>query len=183
MQFYATSRKRLGFLFGVILIAQCLFSGAATAVSKLDENPGKQGYNFSAMVKPSQNVLIGKVKSLSSKWVGKVIVTTADVEPIEVLKGKALSKSIKVSYVGGTVGNIKQTLSHPIELVDGETAILFLTDANKNSAFKGAKVFSHYQGKIPLLDKKEKIERLKSNKRILGLVNKIQAVTRKGGIR
>jgi len=183
MQLYATSRRRMSFLFGVILISQCLLSGAATAVSKLDKTSDKHGYNFSAMATPSQNIVIGKVKSLSSKWVGKVIVTTADVEPIEILKGKAQSKSLKVSYVGGTVGNIRQTLSHPIELVDGETAILFLTDADKSSAFAGSKVFSHYQGKIHLLSKNENVDRLKSNKRILGLVKQLQTVAKKGGLR
>jgi len=183
MDLYTSLRKKIGFLISVLVLSQCLTPSSVLAVSKLDKDYNKSGYNLRSMVTPSQNVVIGKVKSLSAKWVGKIIVTTADVEPIEVIKGKAQRKPLKVSYVGGTVGNIKQTLSHPIDLVDGETAILFLTDADKDSAFAGTKVFSHYQGKIHLLSKDEKIDRLKSNKRILGLVNQVHAEARKGEIK
>lgn len=183
MDFYTPVRKKSGWLISLMIASLCLLSASAFAVSKLEKNLDRNGYNVSSMVTPSSDIVIAKVKSLSSKWVGKVIITTADVEPIEMLKGKSQVKSLKVSYIGGTVGNIRQTLSHPIELVDGETAVLFLTDAHKSSGVAGTKVFSHSQGKIHLLDKDENINLLKSNKRISGLVNKIQAEANMGGVK
>jgi len=183
MGLHTILRKNLGALICGLLLSQSLVTGTALAVSKLDNNRDKNGYNLASMVTPSKNIILAKVKSLSSKWVGKVIITTADVEPIETIKGKIQSKSLKVSYVGGTVGNIRQTLSHSTLLEEGETAILFLTDAHKKSALAGTQVFSHSQGKIHLLNKNENINRLKSNQRILGLVNKLQAEVRSGGLK
>ena len=163
-------KHRLTGYFFVILFSQCLVIGSASAATKKLNNLNDQGYNIEAMVSPSEQIVVGKVSSLSSRWVGKVIVTTANIEPLETIKGKATRGQLKVSYIGGTVGVIRQTLSHQATLEEGETAILFLSDAPKKSALSGSKVFSHAAGKIQLLKKNEDISRLQSNGRLSKLL-------------
>ncbi|TQV87937.1 hypothetical protein [Aliikangiella coralliicola] len=163
-------KRRLAGYFCAILFSQCLLISNPMAATKKLNNLNNQGYNIEAMVSPSQQIVVGKVSSLSSRWVGNIIVTTANIEPLETIKGKATRGQLKVSYVGGTVGVIRQTLSHQTTLEEGETAILFLSDAPKKSALSGSKVFSHASGKIQLLKKGESISRLQSNGRLSKLL-------------
>lgn len=126
----------------------------------------------------SEQVVVGRVKALSARWVGKVIVTTAEIEPIEFIKGKQSKGVFNLSYVGGRVGVIEQQLSYPMQLEEGETAVFFLQESPKNSALAGTKMLSNFEGKIPLLTKGENLSRLNDSTRIKKLLNDIRGTVR-----
>src|SRR5829696_1802646 len=69
----------------------------------------------------SELVLVGKVLRNSSRWVGKKIVTTSEVQPLEIFKGTA-PDTVKVWFLGGTVGVINQDATHEATLTAGEVA-------------------------------------------------------------
>ncbi len=178
MKLKFTRRRKMSLTFSAVLASQLFFTGLLNAAVKtLDVEKGDK-YNIAVMANPSEQIVVGKVAKLSSRWVGKVIVTTADIEPIEMLKGSQTKKNLKVSFIGGTVGNIRQTLSHQTTLQEGETAILFLSTAAAKTALAGSKVFSHAQGKIPLLNKDENLTRLKTNSRLSSLINNVRKTIR-----
>lgn len=140
---------------------------------KLTQKQNKS-HSLAGMSSTSEQVVVGRVKSLSARWVGKVIVTTAEIEPVEFIKGKPSKALFNLSYVGGRVGVIEQQLSYPTQLEEGETAVFFVQNAPSKTALAGSKMLSHIEGKIPLLLKGETLSRLNENARISKLLNEIR---------
>ncbi|TQV72264.1 hypothetical protein FLL45_18775 [Aliikangiella marina] len=152
--------------------------GPAIGSTQKFEQKHSQLQKFSAMGSSSQQVVVGKVKSLSSRWIGNVIVTTAEIEPVEYLKGRASKSLFNLSYVGGRIGVIEQQLSYPMHLEQGETAVFFIQDAPQKTALAGNKMFSNFEGKIPLLNKDQSLTLLDENSRIVKLLEELRSSVR-----
>jgi hypothetical protein len=100
----------------------------------------------------SELVVLGRVVRNTAHWAGKIIVTTSEVVPYDVIKGTFAGDVIEVSYLGGTVGVINQKVTHEATLAEGELAVLFLAGAEKGGPFApGTKRIVEEQGKIQLL--------------------------------
>ena len=124
-------------------------------------------------------VITGKVGKRESKWVNGKIVTTADIRPISVLKGTDVPSPISVSFLGGSVGPIRQDYSHEIVAVNGETAVFFLINAPTESGatFSG---LTRIARKIPLLAPGQADSRLENNRRLVRFQNEIIEKVKKG---
>lgn len=167
-------------VFFVSILSQFGLSGSVGAATQKLVNSKGSGPNFVKMSTSSEQVVLAQVKSTSARWVGKVIVTTAELEPLEMIKGVNKSGALVVSFIGGRVGNIQQTLSHPLSLNEGETAVLFLKDADRKGPLAGTKLFSHFDGKVPLLKRGESVSRLETNDRLSSLINNLRTQVQQG---
>ena len=115
----------------------------------------------------SELVIVGKVLRNKAAWVGKKIVTTSEVMPLKVIKGRNIKRPVEVSFLGGTVGVINQHVTHEATLREGEVAILFLAKRDKKGAerVRGLSIV-HERGKIELLRPGQDQSRLQNNKRL-----------------
>lgn len=170
---YSINHKLI-FCLSLVLSLSGIFTGYASAAIKKSTETKNLDHQFSLMSTSSENIVLGKVISLSSSWKGNLIVTTAVIEPLETLKGAQTNKPLNVSYIGGTVGVINQRLSEQVTLNIDDVAILFLKDAPTKSVLSGSKVFSYSNGKIPLLTSGEDISKLKNNNRLSSLINNVR---------
>ena len=130
----------------------------------------------------SDLVVVGRVVSSSSRWVGKKIITTSEVQSLESLKGKAPGPTLQVATLGGTVGVIRQTATHFPTLEEGEVAILFLGQvAPEGASAPGSYRILHQAGKVRLLNPGEPDSRLENNRRLQDFLGEVKSRVRKGG--
>jgi hypothetical protein len=129
----------------------------------------------------SELVLVGKVLRNSSRWVGKTIVTTSEVQPLETYKGAPPAGTVKVWFLGGTVGAINQDVTHEATLTAGETAVLFLGTA-KGARVEGLRMVDQ-DAKIPVLAPDQPDTRLANDRRLRRFLADIKARVEKGGFR
>ena len=129
------------------------------------QSPDKQDQpDYAALARVSEVVVVGRVESVQSRWVGKKIYSMAAVSPLEQLKGRTPTV-LKVVFAGGTVGNITQTVSHEPELIAGEIALLYLRSTSQKSLESGLRIVSE-AGVVRLVAPHQKTSRLQNNKRI-----------------
>ncbi|GLS24319.1 hypothetical protein [Marinibactrum halimedae] len=137
----------LSFLF--LLFLTCLFLSATAQAAgiHLEKHMTEK---IKQLSKSSSDVVVAQVGKSQSRWVGPLIVTSTELMPIEILKGRLLNKPLKVTTLGGTVGNIQLTASHQPMLHEGELAMFFLQSSTGKSKLRvrGEKVILGEQGKI-----------------------------------
>ncbi len=88
-----------------------------------------QPVSLEELVHASDVIIVGKVESVGSHLdtAQKVILSTAVVKPIMILKGElAVGLPIKVEYRGGKVDDIEMKVSEAVKFGEGEEAVLFL---------------------------------------------------------
>jgi len=91
-----------------------------------------------------------RVHETASRWVtdaaGRHIWTTAVLEPLAAAKGRLPDCPFQLTFVGGTVGDVTEVVTHSLVLAAGEEALLFLAgspyrviggDAGKMGVFAG----------------------------------------------
>lgn len=78
------------------------------------------------LTKEANLIIVGKVISSYSTWEENCIYTYTTVSIEEKLKGETASKKIVVKQMGGTVGEISQTVDGTPRLVTGANVVLFL---------------------------------------------------------
>ena len=133
------------------------------------------------MSEASELVVIGRVLRNESRWVGKLIVTTSEVQPLQTLKGDHPGETLKVSFYGGTVGVINQHVTHEAILQEDEVAVLFLAQPDERAAERapGLRIV-HERGALRLLDPGADESRLKDNRRLQRYLEEIAERVRKG---
>lgn len=168
--------RNLGILAGVLLVA------APSLAQKLDRS--HPGETRADLARKADLVVVGKVLNVDSRWEGRKIVSTARVQPLELVKGSlpaAAQKVLEVRFLGGQVGPWAQEFSHEITLTEGETAALFLAplpsaDRSKTPVFR----LLGEEAKVSLLRPKDPASRLKSNRRLAGRVEALRAAVKAG---
>jgi len=126
----------------------------------------------------SELVLVGKVLRNSSRWVGKKIVTTSEVQTLETFKGTAPG-IVKVWFLGGTVGVINQDVTHEATLTTGEVAVLFLAQP-KGAQIDGLRMVDQ-DAKVELLTPDQPGSRLLNDVRLKRYIADIKERVAKGG--
>ena len=131
----------------------------------------------------SDVVVVGRVVRNTSRWVGKLIVTTSEVETLEAFKGQPPSR-LAVSFLGGTVGVIHQDATHEPTLTEGEVAVLFLASPPPSPAgrpqVEGLRIVAE-DGKLPLLAPREPASRFRNDRRLQRFLRELAARIQKGG--
>ena len=109
----------------IALIAGVLSASGAQALLSRD-------YDYSAAVSKADLIVTGKVLQTSSEWVetsgGKNIFTKVHVLIDQTLKGSPGTDVLVFQTMGGTVGEITQTVSDLATFVPDEEVILLLQD-------------------------------------------------------
>ena len=125
------------------------------------------------LAKASSRILVGKVLSQESKWVGKKIVTVAKVEPLEVFKGDVTpGRVVEIGYLGGTVGTTAMEYGHEPTLQRGEIVLLFLREPDPKAIVPGLRI-AQEDGRIRLVAPGEKETRLKNNRRLRAYLKQV----------
>ena len=139
--------------------------------------------NLEELARLSDVVVVGRVVRNSSRWVGKVIVTTSEVRTLETFKGQPPSL-LEVSFLGGTVGVIHQDATHEPTLTEGEVAVLFLAapppSPQGRPQIEGLRIVAE-DGKLPLLAPGEPESRLKNDRRLQRFLREVAERVTKGG--
>lgn len=143
-----------------------------------DIDPDSEVGQIQQAASQSDAVLLAKVISKESKWVGKIIITTATMDVVETMKGKS-ERRIRVSYPGGVVGPIAQYVTHTPALQIGETAVVFI-DEPKSDALRDLDSFefSAEKAKIAILAPEQNEARLDENVRLKRNLNRIRAAVK-----
>ena len=99
----------------LFLISVCSF---ATTVQRL---------SLDDMVKKAQSIVHGRVRSANTHWSadGRLILTTYTLDVEETIKGRA-EKTLEITIVGGTVGNLGLFVSGMPSFDTGEEAVVFV---------------------------------------------------------
>ena len=135
---------------------------AATAQSALQQ-----------LSRASSRVIVGKVLSQESKWVGRKIVTVAKVDPLEVFKGDVTpGRAVEVGYLGGTVGTTVMDYGHEPTLQPGEIVLLFLREADPKAIVPGLRI-AQEDGRVRLIAPGEKETRLRNNRRLRAYLKQV----------
>lgn len=79
------------------------------------------------MVKKAQTIIQGKVRSSRTHWSanGKLILTTYTIDVAETIKGQQ-SKSVELTTIGGTIGDLMLYVSGMPAFQTGEDAVVFI---------------------------------------------------------
>ncbi|MCP4715372.1 MAG: hypothetical protein GY868_09660 [Deltaproteobacteria bacterium] len=87
-----------------------------------------EGLSLEKLTQRADLVIAGEVESVASDWSddSRFIYTSVTVSLLEVIRGKCLTKHIKVEYKGGKVGEQGMGVSDAPALQEGQTVILFL---------------------------------------------------------
>ncbi|HWM25234.1 MAG TPA: hypothetical protein VNP98_10445 [Chthoniobacterales bacterium] len=154
-----------------------LAPGAAQRASAIEdaakESSGAGQASLQRLAKASSRVIVGKVLSQESKWVGKKIVTVAKVDPLEVFKGEATpGRPLEVGYLGGTVGTTAMDYGHEPTLQTGEIVLLFLQEHDPKAIVPGLRI-AQEDGRVRLIAPKEKETRLKNNRRLRAYLKQV----------
>lgn len=169
--------------FGVRSIALLvLISAAAPRTSAIEdaahESKAAAQSALRELGKASSRVIVGKVLSQESKWVGKKIVTVAKVSPLEVLKGEATpGRAVEIGYLGGTIDSTGMEYSHEATLQPGEIVLLFLQEADPKAIVPGLRIAGE-QGRIRLIAPGGEERRLKNNRRLRAYLRQVAEAVR-----
>jgi hypothetical protein len=130
------------------------------------------------LAKSSTQVVVAKVLSQESKWVGKKIVTVAKVSPLEILKGNARAgQPIEVGYLGGAVGTTVMDFGHEPTLQPGEIVLLFLREHDPKAIVPGLHI-TQENGRVRLIAPGEKETRLKNNRRLRAYLKQVTSAVK-----
>lgn len=164
------------------LAATALSSSAVLAAPAAGASDVAATLPIEEMAAQSDLVVLGHVVRNTARWVGKVIVTTSQVVPVEVIKGKLSGEPIEVSFIGGTVGVINQHATHQATLEQGELAVIFLNDVGKGTPFEpSTKRIGSERGKVTLLPPGYSELRLKHDLRLREVIRQITHRVARGG--
>lgn len=164
-----------GILVGLLLVA------APLPAQKIDDDTRLEKA-WTELARKADFVVLGTVLGVDSRWEGKKIVSTARVQPLEVLKGSlpaGAAKVLEVRFLGGRVGPWAQEFSHEIVLVEGETAVLFM----ESLATIGTKPAFRLLGenaKVSLLRAEHPVSRLRNNRRLAGRLQALRGAVKAG---
>ncbi|GAA6137911.1 hypothetical protein NBRC116583_16580 [Arenicella sp. 4NH20-0111] len=126
----------------------------------------------------SDAVVMGRVLSKKSTWIGKVIVTTATIDVLETMKGKT-NRQVQVSYPGGVIGPIAQYVTHTPALNVDEVAVLFISEPQSEALKKmDSFEFSTEKSKVAILAPEQDESRLEENVRLTRHLNRIRAAVK-----
>lgn len=130
----------------------------------------------------SDIVVVGKVLQNQSRWEKGHIITTSNVQPLQTLKGETGGKNIKVSFLGGTLGNINEHVEHQPILQEGEISVLFLSQDIKpgDKATPDFRIIAD-NGSITLVQPWERESRLLNNRRLIRQLESISTRVQKAG--
>ncbi len=107
--------------FSVLAALAAVCGSPAAFAQRAPELPVEQ------MSQRSETVVVGRVVSNRSRWVGKIIVTVSEVQVLDILKGEPAGDSFTLAWLGGRVGNFAQSVTHMEQLEEGELAVLFMS--------------------------------------------------------
>lgn len=170
------------FTVGSLLLISCSPPDSSNITSNNNKPKSQQvtdlNSSFHSLKNESDLIVLGKVIGKQSRWVGKKIITTAQVSVLEVFKGKK-RKSIEIDYLGGSVGFITQDFSHETTLDVGEVSVLFLKNSKlvKSSSDAKAKTTMNIineSARITLLKPQDRPSRLKNNIKIQDFLKKLR---------
>ena len=158
-------------LHGIILvITALLFTLSILSAQGLDAP------SIEEMARVSDLVVVGKVLRSKSQWVDRNIVTTSQVKIFRnwTLKGNP-RETVKVSFLGGTLGVINQYVSHEATLQAGEIVVLFLAETRGETYryLGGMRIVSEW-GKITLLQPGQSDSRFENNHRLMQFLEEIR---------
>jgi hypothetical protein len=107
----------------VLMLAVMLFPSVsqATTIERL---------TLDTMVRKADSIVIGKVNSARSFWSGnrKIILSRYIVEIQETIKGRP-SRTLELTTIGGTVGNVTLHVAGMPVFEEGENAVVFVENA------------------------------------------------------
>ncbi len=108
--------KRFIASFGLAVLFS--ISSLATTVERL---------SLDDMVKKAQSIVHGRVRGARTHWSdnGKLILTTYTIDVSETIKGQS-SKSVELTTLGGTIGNLTMVVSGMPAFQTGEDAVVFI---------------------------------------------------------
>ena len=134
------------------------------------------------MAHHSEMVVLVKVVSKRSNWVGKKVVTVSEVQPLRFFKGGFSNELLSVVTLGGKVGDISQDFTHEVSLEEGETSILFLVSSASNKSFMPGTMRPYGEfGRIRLLRPTDRDSRLKNNIRLNRFIEDLAIKVKKEG--
>jgi len=125
---------------GLALCATLMVAGSVTAQVI--------SMSFAEIVSTADTVVVAEAIDARAEWVttgsSRVIVTRVTFRVRETLKGTQ-RVLLPLEFLGGTVGNIRQTVSGVPRFAIGDRAVLFVSGARAASPIVG-----HMQGRFPI---------------------------------
>jgi|WetSurMetagenome_2_1015567.scaffolds.fasta_scaffold107930_2 hypothetical protein len=111
----------------------CIFLMFSMTILFLFSTLQAQERIFERIIKDSQFIILGNVKSINSNWDDgkRNIWTYITFEPKQFLKGNINSKEIVIKIPGGKIGNIEEIVSGTPKYKVGEFTITFLGKENE----------------------------------------------------
>lgn len=116
-------------IFLAILILLTPLAARATTVERL---------TLDDLVKKANKIVVGRVNGTRTYWAnnGKLILTGYTIEVQETIKGQA-SRTIEVTTIGGTIGDVTLHVAGMPSFERGESAVVFLENSGVYSTVVG----------------------------------------------
>ena len=110
------------------------------------------GLSTDFLTKQAGLVITGEVQETKSRWADnkKVIVTIATIAIHEVIKGRSVTKTVRIIYEGGEVDGMGMRVSDAAELIAGEKVLLFLNHGHQKSDSAEYEIVGKAQGKYTI---------------------------------
>jgi hypothetical protein len=129
---------------------RCLALGVliALAVDRPGEATTLVKQELGDLVRESEVVVVGRVRSLQSYWNSQrtFILTDVAVDLDQTFKGEVSSSSLIVTLMGGAVGNLTTVIVCGPELIPGRSYLLFLRKGNLPGGKRAVTVGALCQG-------------------------------------
>lgn len=159
---------------GALLLASLWLFGCRGQGSRPEPTQEPLEPEIAALADGAELVVVGNVTRSTSRWVGKKIFTTYEIEPLRVIKGSVPTGRLEVLLLGGRVGVIAQEATHQARLHQDEISLLFLTSPAPGDTQGGMRLLSE-RGSVPLVLPGEPRSRLDNNRRITRFLDSVQA--------
>src|SRR5262249_865717 len=116
-------------IFLAILVLSLSIPARATTVERL---------NLDGLVKKSNRIVVGKVRSSRTYWSsnGKVILTSYTIDVQETIKGTA-ARTVELTTIGGTIGDLTLHVAGMPVFDKDENAVIFLESTGVYSTVVG----------------------------------------------
>lgn len=107
-------------------------------ITTLSQATTVERLNLDGLVKKSHKIVVGKVRSSRTYWSdnGRLILTNYTIDVEETIKGEA-SRTVELTTIGGTVGNLTLHVAGMPTFSKDESAVVFLESSGSYSTVVG----------------------------------------------
>jgi hypothetical protein len=133
---FAARRREV---FAALLVAVALWASRASASLSL-------AVSLSDLARASRAIAIATLIEQHAEWQGRRIITLQRLRVDSVVAGDLPGQEVVIRSLGGTVGNITQTVEGEAEFAPGQASLVFLNEA----ADRALRVTARAQGQFPI---------------------------------